>query len=345
MGYMLLLPLVAMLASSAAAVVPLPLTREYSVVAVFDAGSSGTRVHIYRPQWPSPSATGTVPDFAPNPPSKKVKPGLSSFAGKDGQVAAYMSPLADFITESIKAPGDAGPSSGSCLVILGATAGLRSVPAAAQTLLEAAKNAVAAAVPCTIGSFRVISGEEEGGYGWLSVQTLSRRLPGQSSAADGYWGVLEVGGASMQVTFPLQPPALDAAMTRFRAPFGTQSESLYSHSFLGYGLDSARRTYNDFYASKLTAEAAMYVVVQLRTLALAYTVFDAGTLTPACYRATPTKATPVRTTCSRASPAPPWVQVTLTLALQPSKLRCFPLRNVAPHPVCLGGSASLICQT
>ena len=289
---MLLLSLAAVLASLSDAAVPLSLTREYSVVAVFDAGSSGTRVHIYRPQWPAiPSAAGTVPDFAPNPPSKKVKPGLSSFAGKDDQVAAYMSPLADFVTENIKAAGDVAPSPGSCLVILGATAGLRSVPSAAQKLLEAAKNAVAAAVPCTIGSFRVISGEEEGGYGWLSVQALSKRLPGQPNAADGYWGVLEVGGASMQVTAPLQPPALNAAMTRFKAPFGTQSESLYSHSFLGYGLDSARRSYNDFYAGKLTSEAALYARARLRFHNIHHFVFCAGTLTRACYRATQTKAT------------------------------------------------------
>ena len=63
----------------------LSLTKEYSFVAVFDAGSSGTRVHIYRPVKPGGAiaATGTVPDFAPNPSSKKVRPGLSSFAGKE----------------------------------------------------------------------------------------------------------------------------------------------------------------------------------------------------------------------------------------------------------------------
>jgi Golgi nucleoside diphosphatase len=242
----------------------LSLTKEYSFVAVFDAGSSGTRVHIYRPVKPGGAiaATGTVPDFAPNPSSKKVRPGLSSFAGKEEQVAAYMQPLSAFIVENVKerpieSPAGASPSPASCLVIFGATAGLRSVPSAAPQLLEAAKSAISAAVPCTIGSFRVISGEEEGGYGWLSVQALSKRLPGQSSAADGYWGVLEMGGASMQVSFPLLPPSLNAAMTRFNAPFGTNSQTLYSHSFLGYGLDSARRSYNAFYADKLTADAAV----------------------------------------------------------------------------------------
>jgi Golgi nucleoside diphosphatase len=124
--------------------------------------------------------------------------------------------------------------------------------------LEAAKKAVAAAVPCTIGSFRVISGEEEGSYGWLSVQALSQRLPGQLNAGDGYLGVLEVGGASMQVSFPLVPPQLNSAMTRFKAPFGSQSELLYSHSFLGYGLDSARRSYNTYHAAKLTTDVPMY---------------------------------------------------------------------------------------
>ena len=258
--------------SVVAAAAPLPLTKEYSFVAVFDAGSSGTRVHIYRPLSPggSISASGAVPDLAPNPSSKKVKPGLSSFAGKEEQVTAYMLPLAEFIAANTKEqpdqpvrPSDASPSPSNCLVIFGATAGLRSVPNSAQKLLDAAKAAVAAAVPCAIGSFRVISGEEEGGYGWLSVQALSKRLPGQSNAAEGYLGVLEIGGASMQVTFPLQPPALNSAMTRFKAPFGAQSELLYSRSFLGYGLDSARRSYNTFHASKLTADASVYAPLSL----------------------------------------------------------------------------------
>lgn len=261
--------LLAAMVSLAAAAGPLSLTKEYNFVAVFDAGSSGTRVHIYRPSAPggSISASGAVPDVAPEPSSKKVKPGLSSFAGKEGQVTAYLTPLTDFVIANIKdasagSAGAAAPSSSSCLVIFGATAGLRSVPSAASKLLEVAKSAISTALPCTIGSFRVISGEEEGGYGWLSVQALSKRLPGQSSVAGGYWAVLEVGGASMQVTVPLQPPSLNAAMTRFKAPFGSLSEMLYSHSFLGYGLDSARRSYNTFYASKLTPESPMYALIE-----------------------------------------------------------------------------------
>ena len=263
-----LLLVVAVLAPLAAASAPLSLAKEYNFVAVFDAGSSGTRVHIYRPPAAGGtiSAASTVPDFAPNPSSKKVRPGLSSFAYKEDQVTAYMLPLTEFIAETIKdlsASSEAGaaPSSVGCLVIFGATAGLRSLPAAAPKLLEAAKSAISAAVPCSIGSFRVISGEEEGGYGWLSVQALSKRLSGQPNAAAGYWGVLEVGGASMQVSVPLQPPSLNAAMTRYRAPFGSQSELLYSHSFLGYGLDSARRSYNSFYASKLTSDSPLCVAI------------------------------------------------------------------------------------
>ena len=240
MGSVLFALLAAMLVCSASAALPLSLTKQYSFVAVFDAGSSGTRVHIYRPLKTGGviSTASSIPEFAPNPQSKKVKPGLSSFAGKEEQVAAYMAPLSSFIKESIEdkavqTPGGAAPSPDSCLVIFGATAGLRSVPNAAPKLLEAAKNSISALVPCAVGSFRVISGEEEGGYGWISVHALSKLLPGQPNAAND-------------------------GMTRFKAPFGLHSELLYSHSFLGYGLDSARRSYNSFYASKLTATSPLY---------------------------------------------------------------------------------------
>jgi guanosine-diphosphatase len=340
-----------MLATLAAASVPLTLTKEYSFVAVFDAGSSGTRVHIYRPLNPGIgfSAVGALPDFAPNPSSKKVKPGLSSFVGKEDEVSTYLAPLLELISQSTKngpvqASGVSTLPSDSCLVIFGATAGLRSVPSAAPKLVEAARSAVTSSTPCTIGSFRVISGEEEGSYGWLTVQSLSKRLPGQSNAAAGYWGVLEMGGASMQVTAPLQPPSLNSAMTRFKVPFGSQSELLYAHSFLGYGLDSARRSYNSFFAQKLTPDSPMYATHH-RYLFKSYQLMHSGIPTLAYCRVTRTKATASIAMHSMVSQEPQLVPATSTGASPPSKMRCFPLLNAARPPASLEESANLIFPT
>ena len=51
------------------------------------------------------------------------------------------------------------------------------------------------------GLVRVLDGKEEGAFAWLAAQFLAERLPGMKSSADGTLGVLELGGASTQVTF------------------------------------------------------------------------------------------------------------------------------------------------
>lgn len=48
---------------------------------------------------------------------------------------------------------------------------------------------------------RVISGTEEGVFGWISVNYLAGRLRGMRDEAKGTLTALEVGGASFQITF------------------------------------------------------------------------------------------------------------------------------------------------
>ena len=45
----------------------------------------------------------------------------------------------------------------------------------------------------------VLSGTDEGVYGWLSINFLAQRLKGMRFSAYGTIGALEVGGASAQV--------------------------------------------------------------------------------------------------------------------------------------------------
>lgn len=63
------------------------------------------------------------------------------------------------------------------------------------------------------GVIRVISGGEEGAFGWLAVQYLAKRLKGMENSGKGLLGVLELGGASTQITFPSQDAVLPSSVS------------------------------------------------------------------------------------------------------------------------------------
>ena len=157
---------------------------------VLDAGSSGTRVHVFtfRPAataanaWfarrhgkgkaaPAPNdATTTLAatlDLVVPAPSKKQKPGLSSFVGRPADAAATLRPLLQF-AESHVLPEERATTP----VALFATAGLRAVPGeASAAILEACADVLTRsgfAIPSTVGTWAtsngasIISGELEG---------------------------------------------------------------------------------------------------------------------------------------------------------------------------------------
>ncbi len=88
--------------------------------------------------------------------------------------------------------------------------------------------------------FAVISGEEEGVFGWLTANTLLGRLP--SSGAPQYVGALDMGGASTQITFV---PSTSLLSNLFHVALETAvQQDVYTHSFLYLGLDQSRARAN-----------------------------------------------------------------------------------------------------
>jgi hypothetical protein len=78
---------------------------------------------------------------------------------------------------------------------------------------------------------RTLTEYEEGLYSWLALRELR---------ADGDFGVAEMGGVSLQVTFPC--PFCETA-TRVRVK--DQTVAVYGHSFLGWGQDEAWRKFRN----------------------------------------------------------------------------------------------------
>ena len=195
---------------------------------VLDAGSSGTRVAAYRAggfaaggpgapagwsPWVEKVDAGTVAFRLPAEPGEaggaakgmyagrvERRPGLASLAGADGaRLRAHLGPLLDWARAAVPAARHAATP-----VLLMATAGVRKLePAAQHRLLEACRRVLAASgFLFEPGFARVLTGAEEGAYGWLALNHLQGRLaPGAGPTV----GLLDLGGSSMQVAHAVEP--------------------------------------------------------------------------------------------------------------------------------------------
>ena len=221
-------------------------------IVVFDAGSSGTRVHVFnlykrKDHGPLPVVDVSVRSKQ----TLKVKPGLSSFAEKldlDGTKNGMLE-LLDFANRFV-------PRSKrrSTPLLLKATAGLRAVKASsAEAVLDTVRAVFRESEYQFIGPWvEIIPGFEEGGLSWVAANYLkgtfnpkkdpsSKASTHDSESDSGSVGVLELGGGSLQVTLQVdaarQLPIEDTF--NFQIPQG-RSYHVYAHSYLGFGQDYAQ---------------------------------------------------------------------------------------------------------
>uniref|UniRef100_A0A8C5VRF2 nucleoside diphosphate phosphatase n=1 Tax=Microcebus murinus TaxID=30608 RepID=A0A8C5VRF2_MICMU len=199
---------------------------------MFDAGSTGTRVHVFQFDQPP----GEIPTLT-HETFKALKPGLSAYADDVEKSAQGIQELLDVAKQDI--PFDFWKTTP---VVLKATAGLRLLPGEkAQKLLQKVKE-VFKASPFLVGDdcVSIMNGTDEGVSAWITVNFLtgSLKAPGRSSV-----GMLDLGGGSTQITFlprleatlQASPPGHLTAIRMFNRTY-----RLYSYSYLGLGLMSAR---------------------------------------------------------------------------------------------------------
>nr|XP_055228772.1 ectonucleoside triphosphate diphosphohydrolase 6 isoform X5 [Gorilla gorilla gorilla] len=199
---------------------------------MFDAGSTGTRVHVFqftRPPREIPTLTHET--------FKALKPGLSAYADDVEKSAQGIQELLDVAKQDI--PFDFWKATP---LVLKATAGLRLLPGEkAQKLLQKVKE-VFKASPFLVGDdcVSIMNGTDEGVSAWITINFLtgSLKTPGGSSV-----GMLDLGGGSTQIAFlprmegtlQASPPGYLTALWMFNRTY-----KLYSYSYLGLGLMSAR---------------------------------------------------------------------------------------------------------
>ena len=93
----------------------------------------------------------------------------------------------------------------------------------------------------------IVSGQEEGMLGWLALNYLTAAATSganvRGAAAAPLWGLLEMGGASVQVSVPAEGSGLRVPahfILDYTSPSSGQRGRMYTHSFLGLGGESAQ---------------------------------------------------------------------------------------------------------
>lgn len=189
--------------------------QEHQCIAVVDAGSTGSRLHIY-----TYDLENNYPVHINELFSKRTQPGIASIALNSTSINQYLTHL------FAEAPDKNMP------VYFYATAGMRLLSRESQDAFYATiKQWFAAQSDWRLIKAKTITGKEEGIYGWLAVNYGLGILASDKPLV----GVIDMGGASTQVTFPItRPEAIDEHSSIELDVYGRHIQ-LFAHSFLGLG--------------------------------------------------------------------------------------------------------------
>jgi len=231
---------------------------------ILDAGSSGTRLHIYRWLDASIAREGASAKVLHSLPvletreewTKKTHPGVSTFGESPHLVGPdHLQPLLDHALQSI--PDHAIED--TPLFLLG-TAGMRLLPHAQRNALlkqicSFTRSYTRFLIPDCDLHIQVIPGETEGLYGWVAANYLLGGFdsPEEHEHGKGHhtYGFLDMGGASAQIAFA--PNATEASrhaddlkLLRLRTVDGFAAEyRVFVTTWLGFGVNEARKRYVD----------------------------------------------------------------------------------------------------
>jgi len=214
---------------------------QYHYGIVIDAGSSHTDINLYR--WPSDEkyrGTARIHQIGFDTCSDV---GIASFKDNPSNASKVVEGCIDKYALS-KIPTSSRPRTP---VFVGATAGMRLLCArdvkACNKILESIRSSLKKyKFDEKPGNVYVLPGNQEGTFGWVTVNLLTKRIPQEKREKSlPTLGALDMGGASAEITFvPEKGTVVPSSYSSYVRLYG-RDYNLYTHSFLCYGMKEAER--------------------------------------------------------------------------------------------------------
>ncbi|KAN0086632.1 nucleoside diphosphatase Gda1 [Elaphomyces granulatus] len=213
---------------------------------MIDAGSTGSRIHVYRFNNCGPSPELEHEEFKMTE-KKKGGSGLSSYKDDAEGSAKSLDVLMDVAMDTV--PDEYKACSP---VAVKATAGLRMLGSEmSEKILEAVRHRLETVYPFPVvskekGGVEIMDGKDEGVYAWITTNYLLGKIGGPDVNPTA--AIFDLGGGSTQIVFQPtfdsksggMPDKLAEGDHKYELQFGDRKFELYQHSHLGYGLMAAR---------------------------------------------------------------------------------------------------------
>lgn len=191
--------------------------QQHHCLAVIDAGSTGSRLHVFAYDNDETNSPIHINEIW----SKKIKPGFATIEPNQNTIDAYLTTLLS------GAPNEQVP------VYFYATAGMRLLPGSKQkNYYQQLQYWFSQQSQWQLIEAKTITGNEEGLYDWLAVNYHLGTLQSPQSKSV---GVMDMGGASVQIVFPIQKDQANINNSQTEFDLYGQHFNLYVHSFLGLG--------------------------------------------------------------------------------------------------------------
>jgi len=247
---------------------------------MIDAGSSGSRLHLYEFDPRILSTSQDVEDavsgikitfpYAKSRWTDRLRPGVDSFAGLpekelEAALKEYLSPLLEFakavLHDQPREKLEQFP------IFFRATAGMRVLESNDRyRVLDTIRSLFKDKSFCPFffedEFVRVLSGEEEAIFGWAGINFAMGTLVEQSEGTGTVvnpkltYGALDLGGASTQIAF--YEPQEDIMANLFKLQIGQSKHwNIYAHSFLYFGMNEARKRFQARLASRANVDTRL----------------------------------------------------------------------------------------
>lgn len=209
-----------------------------------DAGSTGSRIHVYKFHNCEASPQLEYETFM------MLKPGLSSYKDDPTAAAASLDKLMDEADRVVPA------KLRHCTPVeVKATAGLRLLgETQSAAILDEVRSRLETKYKYSVSkdkkAIEIMDGKDEGVYAWITANYLLGKI-GEGAKTTDTLAVMDLGGASTQIVFEPKfatKEKLTDGDHKYQLSFSGKDYTLYQHSHLNYGLMRARRRVHNLVA-------------------------------------------------------------------------------------------------